>query len=137
MATTQELEDLTRYIRQMLPDLKQLSNLRNNEGAGVVEFDWHARHFVVTPVLKVFELKGQTLTLTCCSILMQAALHTKDRNGKVVRQIVETLRTAEENMRSNPKEGLALLEAVKRSLTKLIGRPVPNARGPAPAALQA
>lgn len=72
MATTQELDDLAQHVRRMLPDLKQLSNLRHNADAGVVEFDWHARHFVVMPTLKVFELKGQSLMLTCSSMLMQA-----------------------------------------------------------------
>ena len=125
MATIQELDDLTKYIRRMLPDLKQLSNMRHNESAGAVEFDWHARHYVVTTVLNVFELKGQSLILTCASILMQAALRTKDRNSKIVGAIVESLRSAEETMRSNPKDGIALLESVKKILVKLIGKPVP------------
>ncbi|MBI4658757.1 MAG: hypothetical protein HY735_07890 [Verrucomicrobia bacterium] len=136
MATIQELDDLTKYIRRMLPDLKQLSNMRNNETAGAVEFDWHARHFVVTPALAVFELKGQTLTLTCSSILMQAALRTKDKHAKVVGAIIESLRAAEETMRGKPTEGLALLEAVKRSLVKLIGKPDLNLRAPSRAALR-
>lgn len=122
MATIQELNDLTQHIRRTLPDRKQLINMRPNEPAGMVEFDWHARHFIVTPTLNVFELKGQSLILTCSSILMQAALHTKDRNAKVIAQVIDTLRTAEESMRENQKDGLALLEAVKRSLLKLMGR---------------
>lgn len=130
MATLDELKDLTGYIRKMLPDLKQLTNMRNNETAGAVEFDWHSRHFLVTPTLNVFELKGQSLILTCSSILMQAALRTKDRNGKIVGEIVETLRTAEETMRSDQKEGLALVEAVKKTLAKLIGKPSINLRPP-------
>ena len=137
MPTTQELDDLTGYIRKMLPDLKQLSNMRHNESAGVVEFDWHARHFVATAALKVFELKGQSLLLTCSSILMQAALQTKDRNGKIVGEIVETLRSAEETMRGNQKDGLALIGAVKKTLFKLLGSQVPQLRNPAQAAPQA
>ena len=125
MATIQELDDLTKYIRRMLPDLKQLSNMRHNESAGAVEFDWHARHYVVTSALNVFELKGQSLILTSSSILMQAALRTKDRHSKIVGAIVETLRAAEETMRSKPKDGLALLESVKKTLAKLIVKPIP------------
>ncbi len=134
MATTQELDDLTRHVRLMLPDLKQLSHMRHNEQAGVIEFDWHARHFVVTPTLNVFELKGQSLILTCSSILMQAALRTKDRNGKIVGEIVETLRAAEETMRGNQKEGLALVVAVKKTLLRLVGKQDPNTRKPLGAA---
>jgi hypothetical protein len=138
MATIQELEDLTKYIRKILPDLKQLTNMRHNESAGAVEFDWHARHYLVTSALNVFELKGQSLILTSSSILMQAALRTKDRNSKIVGAIVETLRAAEETMRSKPKDGLALLESVKKTLGKLIGKPIaPTLHTPrtAPAAL--
>jgi hypothetical protein len=129
MATTQELEDLTRYIRRMLPDPKRLTNMRNNEPAGVVEFEWHARSFVALPTLRVFELKGKSLMMTGSSMLMQAALHTNDKNTKVFGEIVDTLRTAEETMRGDQKEGLALLQQVKKTLLKLAGKKNPKAGG--------
>jgi hypothetical protein len=130
MATIQELEDLTRYIRRILPDPKRLNNMRHNEPAGAVEFEWHARHFVALPTLKVFELKGQSLMLTGSSMLIQAALHTNDKNSKVLGEIVDILRTAEETMRGDQKEGLALLVQVKRTLLKLSGKKNPKAANP-------
>ena len=131
MATTQELDDLTQHVRRMLPDLKQLSNLRHNVEAGVLEFTWHARQFVVMTTLKVFELKGQSLMLTCSSMLMQAALHSKDRNFKVVTQVIDSLRSAEELMKNEQHKGLALLGQVRKVLLKLAGKQDPNAAHPA------
>ena len=122
MATPQELEDLTQYIRKILPDQKAMSNLRTNPAASVVEFTWHARHFVVKPTLDVFELKGQTLLITGASMLISAALRTKDKNTKIVEAVIESLRAAEENMRSNPDRGLSLLTEVKKILGKLSGK---------------
>ena len=122
MATIQELDDLTLYIRRMLPDLRQLRNVQRNETAGLVQFEWYARRFVVMPTLRVFELKGQSLMLTCSSILMQAALQTKDRNVKIISQIIDSLRASEETMVGNQREGLALLATVKKTLLKLMGK---------------
>ena len=52
-----------------------LSNLRHNVSRRPGIY-WHARQFVVMTTLKVFELKGQSLMLTC-SMLMLAALHAR------------------------------------------------------------
>lgn len=122
MATAQELDDLTQYIRKTLPDQKALANLRANPQAGVVEFTWHARHFVVKMSLEVFELKGQTLLITGASMLISAALRTKDKNTKVVEAVIETLHAAEDNMRGSADRGLALLTEVKRTLSRLAGK---------------
>lgn len=123
MPTPQELDDLTLYIRKILPDPKALANLRTNPQAGVVEFNWHARHFVVTPTLEVFELKGKTLLVTGASMLIQAALRTKDKNTKILEAVVETLRKAEDNMRTHRERGFALLAEVKKTLSRLAGKP--------------
>jgi hypothetical protein len=123
MPTNQELEDLTQYIRKILPDQKALSHLKINPQAGVAEFTWHARHFVVRPTLDVFEVKGQTLLITGASMLIQAALRTKDRNAKIIEAVIETLHAAEDNMRGSPDKGLALLVEVKKALAKLAGAP--------------
>ncbi|MBI2947239.1 MAG: hypothetical protein HYY23_06305 [Verrucomicrobia bacterium] len=122
MATAQELDELTQHIRKILPDQKAMSNLRTNPQANVVEFTWHARHFVVRPTLDVFELKGQTLLITGASMLIQAALRTKDKNTKVIEAVIETLHAAEDNMRGNPDRGLALLSEIKKTLSKLAGK---------------
>ena len=99
-----------------------MTNLRTNAQAGVVEFTWHARHFVVKPTLDVFELKGQTLLITGASMLISAALRTKDKNTKIVEAVIETLHAAEENMRASPDRGLSLLTEVKKILGKLAGK---------------
>lgn len=122
MATPQELDELTQYIKKILPDQKALSNLRPNPAANVVEFTWHARHFVVRTSLDVFELKGQTLLITGASMLISAALRTKDKNTKIVEAVIESLRAAEENMRSHQERGLSLLTEVKKTLGKLSGK---------------
>ena len=123
MATTQELAELEQYIRRVLPDQKFLTGMKPNEAAGIMEFTWHARHFAVTLTLDVFELKGQSLLLTGASMLMQAALRTKERNNKVLGTVVETMRTAEENMRGvNLERGLALLGDAKKTLLRLAGK---------------
>jgi hypothetical protein len=122
MATAQELDQLTLHIRKVLPDQKAMSNLRPNPQGNVVEFTWHARHFVVRPTLDVFELKGQTLLVTGASMLIQAALRTRDKNTKSVEVVIETLRVAEENMRGSRDRGLALLSEIKKTLSKLTGK---------------
>ena len=122
MATTSELEELSGYIRQTLPDQKAILRLQKNEQAGIVEFTWHARQFVVRPNLEVFELKGKNLLITGASMLMQAALKTKEKNKKVIEAVVDTLHAAEENMRGNTSKGLALLTEVKKILARLAGK---------------
>ena len=122
METTPELEELTKHIRRILPDQKALSNLKSNSQARVVEFNWHSRHFVVTPALGVFELKGQNLLITGSSLLIQAALQTKDRNSKVLEGVIKSLQTAEETMRSNRDRALATLEEVKKTMSRLVGK---------------
>ena len=123
MPTAQDLEDLTRHIRKILPDPKALTHLKTNAEASLVEFGWHSRHFVVTTGLGVFELKdGRNLLITGASMLIQAALQTKDRNMKIVEAVVETLQAAEENMRTHRERGFALLTEVKKTLSRLAGK---------------
>ena len=119
MPTPQELHDLMDYVNRMLPDRQQIANMQQNASAGAVQFDWYTRHFIVMPTLSVFELRGQSLMLTCSSILMQAALQTRDRNTKVAGEIVETLRTAEKLMPEEQIKGLALLVEARKALQRL------------------
>jgi hypothetical protein len=82
------LEDLVRFIRQVLPRRLALENLRMDEATSVVRFEWQKKQFVVKRSLKVFELKGSKLYMSSHSILVQTALgdaHKADR-------LVETLR---------------------------------------------
>lgn len=122
MAATPTLDDLTIHIRKVLPDSKALAHLQTNAQAGVVEFNWHSRHFVVKPTLEVFELKGRTLLITGISMLIQAALQTKDRHTKIIEAVVESLKAAEENLRANRDRGFSLLTDVKKTLSRLAGK---------------
>lgn len=122
MPAAPNLEELTVHIRKVLPEPKALAHLQTNAQAGVVEFNWHARHFVVRPTMEVYELKGRTLLITGISMLIQAALQTKDRNTKIIEVIVETLQAAEESMRTNRERGYSLLAEVKKTLSRLAGK---------------
>ncbi|MBI4661595.1 MAG: hypothetical protein HY735_22460 [Verrucomicrobia bacterium] len=121
-STSQELDELVRHIRHVLPDQKLLTHVHHNQEARLVEFTWHSRHFVVRPTLEVFELKGKTLMITGASQLMQAALRTKDRNIKVVGMLVATLQDAEDNMRVHPEKAFNLLKQVKETLHRMAGK---------------
>ena len=120
---SQELSDLVQYIRRILPDQRHLTHVHQNKEANIVEFTWHSRHFVVKPTLEAFELKGKTIMVTGASQLMQAALRTKDRNTKIVGALLETIRSAEDNMRVHPEKAYALLKQVKATLLRLAGKP--------------
>lgn len=122
MATTQELQELAQYVRFTVPDSKTISGLRANEQAGMVQFTWRTQHYAVKPSLEVFELKGSNVLITGASMLMQAALRTKQKNSHVIEAVVETLRTAEHTLTDNQKQGLALLSEVKKTLSRLAGR---------------
>ncbi len=91
MATVPDLQQLTDHIRNTLPNQQFLAEVQLNEQAGIVRFSWHSRHFVAKPTLEVFELKGASILITSASMLMDAALRTKDRNVKGVGAIITTL----------------------------------------------
>ena len=123
MPATEELDKLTLHIRKALPDPKAVTHLQTNPQAGLVEFSWHSRHYVVTPALVVFELKdGKNLLVTGYSMLIQAALQTRDRNSKIIEEVVKKLGSADENMRTHQERGLALLGEVKKTLLRLAGK---------------
>ena len=119
MPTAQELEQLADHIRATIPDRKHMSQLKVRPDAGIAEFMWHARHFVAKTTLEVFEVKGPTVLITGASMLMQAALRTKERNTKVIEAVIESIKTAEEQMRASADKGLALLQQVKGTLKRL------------------
>jgi hypothetical protein len=73
--------------------------------------------------MEVYELKGKTLLITGILMLIQAALQTKDRHTKIIEVVVETLQAAEENMRTNRDRGYSLLSEVKKTLSRLAGKP--------------
>lgn len=121
MPEFQSLAELESYIRQTLPESRQIQKLRRNDDSKFVDFFWHQRHFAVKETLEVFEIKDRKrLLITASSRLVQAALMIKDKNGNILKLVVETMASAEERLRSNPEQGLALIGSVKATLQRMI-----------------
>lgn len=120
MPAIENLQQLEEYLRKTLPEARSIQKLHRNEEGKYIDFVWHQRHFVVKPELQVFELKDARLFITGASMLIQASLLKKDRSEKVLVAVLETIEKAEEMMRSNREQGLALVESAKGSLRKLI-----------------
>lgn len=117
------LQDLEEYLRKTLPDAKSIQKLRRNDDAKFVDFHWHQRHFAVQSTLAVFEIKeGRHLFVTGASRLVQASLQIKDRNLKVIGAVVETLEQAEDVVRKNRDQGLALVASCKATLGRLLAK---------------
>ncbi|MBI4662995.1 MAG: hypothetical protein HY735_29655 [Verrucomicrobia bacterium] len=129
MQNIQDLQELTDYIRKTLPQSNSISNINANQQAGVVEFGWQSRHFVVKPSLEVMELKGKSLFITGASMLMQAAFMKRSSNEKVVETVVTTLQQVEDTIRRDRERALALLQTVKQTLARLAGKDLQLARG--------
>lgn len=121
MAQFQNLQELEHYIRVTLPEARAIQKLKRNDGADFVDFHWHRRHFAIRPSLEVFEIKDERgLFITGASRLVQASLLVKDRQKKVLGAVVDTLEKAEETVRSNREQALALVASCKATLGKLI-----------------
>jgi hypothetical protein len=130
MATAEEMKQVLDHIRQTVPQPKAMTHVKPSEEQGIVEFTWHARHFVVRTNLQVFEVKGSTLLITGASMLMQATLMTRDRHGKVLEAVIELIKAAEDNMLTNQAKSFPLLSQVKSTLTRMIGKPKGAAKTP-------
>ena len=126
MPTLLELDDVAKCVRRVLPAQRHLTRFERNEQAGFVEFTWHSRDFIVTPRFDVFEVKGKTLICSGSSLLLQTTLRTKEKQKEVVAAIIESIRTAEDNMRLDPERAFALLDGAKGILTKLAGKTISN-----------
>ena len=118
------LDELVQYIRETLPQPKQITHLKNNVQAGVVTFGWNGRDFAVKPSLEVFELKNAQIFITGSSMLMQLALLKRNRNEKILAVLVGTLQQAEDMINNplNRDKGLNLLQTVKATLRRLIAQ---------------
>ena len=118
------LDELTQYLRESLPQPKMIAHLKHNTEAGVVTFGWNGRDFVVKPSLEVLELKNGRVFVTGCSMLMQLTLSTKTRNEKIYGPIMGMLEETEEMMKNpmNRDKGLNLLGTVKTSLKRMVVR---------------
>jgi hypothetical protein len=120
----QNLDELTQYIRQTLPQSKAILNLRAEEKSDVVRFTWNSREFVVKKSLEVLEVRGRNVYITGASMLLQTVLMKRDRNEKILEAVVATLSEVEGMVRTNSERGLALLGTVKQTLGKLAGKPM-------------
>ncbi len=124
----QTLQELAEYIRKTLPQASTIANLSANEQAGVVEFAWQSRHFVVRTTLEVMEKKDKNLYITGASMLMQAAFMTRNGNQKVIEGIVNTLQQVEDTVKRDQMRGLSLLQSAKQSVARLAGKSLKPAR---------
>ena len=118
----ENLEELTQYIRETIPQPKSILHLRHMTEADAVSFAWNGREFVVKNSLQALEIKNDKLFITGASMLMQLALMKRNKNEKVLGAVVENLRHAEEYI-NNPlrrEQGLTLLGTVKASLKRLV-----------------
>jgi hypothetical protein len=122
MAAATTLEELVQYIRETLPQSKMITHLRLNEPAGVVTFSWQGRDFAVKKSLEVLEMKGNNLYVTGATMLMQSAFMKKDKYGKVLDAVVETIQRVEEMAKTNPDNAVSLLSSVKQTLKRLTGK---------------
>lgn len=117
------LEEVAQYVRQTLPQSKAIQNLQLRADIGALTFRWNGREFLVKPSLEVFELKGPNVIITGASMLMQAALMTKNKNEKVIVAMVDTMKQAEDFIKANQKDnGLSLLATVKKTMGSLAGQ---------------
>jgi hypothetical protein len=120
MPEFENLEELEQYIRTTLPEARSIQHLKRNEGK-FIDFFWHQRHFAVRPNLDVFEIKDRKgLFITGASQLIQASLLVKDKNQRVIAAIAETMQRAEDVIRTNREQGLALIASCKNTLSRLI-----------------
>jgi len=118
----QTLDELVQYLRRTVPQAKLIKHMLPDEKAGVVTFEWQSRRFAVRKSLEVFEVKGNRIFVTGASGLMQAALTTKNRNQSVINAVIETLEQVEGQMRDNKPKALALLDSVKKTLQRQVGK---------------
>ena len=126
MQNPQNLAELTAYVRKTLPQSNTVANFKANDQANVIEFAWQSRNFVVKTTLEVMEMKGNNLFITGASMLMQAAFMKRSSNEKIVEAIVNTLQQAEDVVRRDRERGLALLQSVKQTLSRLAGSSSPS-----------
>lgn len=122
MQNMQNLTELTEYIRKTLPQSNSISHFKANDQAGVIEFAWQSRNFVVKPSLEVMEMKGKSLFITGASMLMQTAFMKRNSNEKVIDTVVNTLQQIEDLVRRDRERGLQMLQSVKQTLGRLAGK---------------
>lgn len=117
---TQALEELVQYIRQTVPQSKQIKHLTVDEAAKVVTFEWQSRRFAVHISLRTFELKGTQLFVTGASGLMQDLLIRKVNNREVIGEVMKTLQEIEGRVKDNQQQAMDLLQTVRRTLEKRV-----------------
>ena len=120
---TAELTELIQFIRETVPQPKEILELQIKDPPGVAYFRWHQREYIVNPALQVFELKGKDVFVTASSMLLQAALMRKRGTSKVLEVAVQTLHQVEEFIKGRSiDKGVLLLASVKKTISGLSGR---------------
>lgn len=122
MPIVQNLDELEQYLRKVMPQWKSVQYLRKNAQAGFVDFKWNGHHFAVKPTLESFELKDNKLYITGGSLLLQNALVIRTGNEAKFDAMAEILSKAEESVRSNADQALALVASVKKTIENMLAQ---------------
>ena len=118
-----ELNELIQFIRETVPQPREIQDLQIKDPPGVASFRWHQRDYIVKPSLQVFELKGKDVFVTASSMLLQTAFMRKRGTSKILEVAVDTLRQVEEFIQGKSVEkGVVLLASVKKTLGGLANR---------------
>ena len=118
----EDLHDLPRYLRQVLPDPESISQVEVRDGIKAVLFRWHGLLFLVDLTLRVLEVRQQKLYLSHLSTLLQTILRRRRRKELLLAGAIETLNQAERLIwaQSHSRQGIGLVDAVKETLEKEI-----------------
>ncbi len=116
------LSELPGYLRKTLPDPKFITEIEVRENIGAVMFRWHGIHFLVERSLRVLELRERKLYISNLSTLLQAILARRMTKQLLLAGAIESLNEAEKciTIDNHPRQGVDLVEAVKRDLKKAI-----------------
>ena len=117
----QNTEELAEFVRQNIPQLKSVSQLKVNAASQTISFKWNSIEFLVRQTLEVYQVKGTTVEITAASLLMQALLQTTSRVQKMMEVVVESLGQSQDFLKRNEiGKGMELLTPAKRAIAKLV-----------------
>ncbi|MSU04730.1 MAG: hypothetical protein EXS23_05780 [Pedosphaera sp.] len=116
------LTELPGYLRKTLPDPKFITAIEVREEIGAVMFRWHGIQFLVERSLRVLEVRERKLYISNLSTLLQAILARRMTKQLLLAGAIESLSEAEKciTIDNHPRQGVDLVEAVKRDLKKAI-----------------
>ena len=121
----QNTEELAQFVRENIPQLKSVSQLKENAASQTISFKWNSIEFLVRQTLEVYQVKGTMVEITAASLLMQALLQTTARIQKLMEVVVESLGQSQDFLkRDESAKGMELLTPAKRAIAKLVPKQV-------------